>query len=486
MMKRLSNRRPVFWIACCFLLSFIAPTLLAQEVVFRPVAYPRALRNPLKGFTSGSEWQTLQHTYIRWNELEDDESDGIDRIIAILNQKWDGFEEKNIKAIPRVYLHWEKEDQYFWPSDMSAGDYTSPQFEKRLLRLIKRLGQCWNNDPRVAFVELGIFGKWGEQHSPSPTPRMQTIAADAFREAFPDKLVSVRHPWSEFQSQPFGAYWDSWAHIQQMWPHGNEIAKLNQNGRWKHAYIGGEVAYNWGDYKTQPGSSPTDSVVDPIHRNHVINSIRWLHCTQLKWIAKYDPDAPGANAGAEEVQKALGYRFVIEEASFSVADAQLDVSLMVRNEGSAPFYYAWPLEISLLDPDTKEPVWKQIFTNVDLRSWLPGDQWTPPIWNTSDDWPGVTGTWEAKTPQWKIPPKTIPVNQTFSLPAMTGSYALAIAILDPANGEPAVRFANTNHWVGGRHPLGIIDLDDRKAKPLAIDTPFDDPYDDHSLHYGQP
>ena len=74
--------------------------------------------------------------------------------------------------------------------------------------------------PGVAFIELGIFGKWGEHHSPAPEPFMQDIAGDAFAQAFSDKIVSVRHAWREFQNHDFGEYWDSFAHYDQMWPHG--------------------------------------------------------------------------------------------------------------------------------------------------------------------------------------------------------------------------------------------------------------------------
>ncbi len=94
-----------------------------------------------------------------------------------------GIEEKNVKIIPRVYLHWSG-NRTFWPEDMKEFDYSSQQFQSRVLRLIKRLGECWDNDPRVAFVEMGIFGKWGEQGSPFPTPDVEKLVGDAFAEAF--------------------------------------------------------------------------------------------------------------------------------------------------------------------------------------------------------------------------------------------------------------------------------------------------------------
>jgi hypothetical protein len=145
----------------------------------RPKEYPRALRNPLMGFRPdlgrhafGHEYATLARHYIKWNEIENDELDGIDRIRAFCNEKWKGVEAANIKVIPRVYLHWSKDDQKYWPADMKADDYASDQFKGRVLRLVARLGECWDNDPRVAFIQMGLIGKWGEHHSPvfKPTP----------------------------------------------------------------------------------------------------------------------------------------------------------------------------------------------------------------------------------------------------------------------------------------------------------------------------
>jgi hypothetical protein len=182
----------------------------------------------LKGFTTRGinhhPWATTAQVYIQWNELENNEADGIEKIKEFCDKKWSGIEDKNIKVIPRVYLHWSGNRKY-WPEDMQVDDYSSKQFQERVLRLIKRLGECWDNDPRIAFVEMGIFGQWGEHHSPSPTEEMQKLAGDAFARAFKNKKVSVRHNWAEFAEHPFGEYWDSWAHYDQMWPHGNSIKK---------------------------------------------------------------------------------------------------------------------------------------------------------------------------------------------------------------------------------------------------------------------
>jgi hypothetical protein len=52
----------------------------------------------------------------------------------------------------------------------------------------------------------------------------------------------------------------------------------------------------------------------------------------------------------------------------------LTVSFSGRNTGSAPFYYDWPLVVSLLD-ESNNVVWSAEFDSVDIRTWMPGDKW---------------------------------------------------------------------------------------------------------------
>jgi autotransporter-associated beta strand protein len=118
------------------------------EVV--PTPYDKALRNPMKGLTTrrihDHPWATLAHSYIRWNEIENDESDGIKKIRSVTEKKWGNIASRNIKVIPRVYLDWNGK---FWPADMTPDDYTSEQFKHRVVRLVERLSILWDNDPRV-------------------------------------------------------------------------------------------------------------------------------------------------------------------------------------------------------------------------------------------------------------------------------------------------------------------------------------------------
>jgi hypothetical protein len=459
-----------------------------NEISIEPLAYEHALRNPMKGFTTRGiadhPWATTAQTYIRWNELENSESDGIDKIKKVCNEKWQGIEGKNVKVIPRVYLHWSG-NRKFWPADMQEDDYTSEQFQVRVLRLIKRLGACWDNDPRVAFVEMGIFGKWGEQHSPLPTAEMEKLVGEAFAKAFKNKKVSVRRNWERFTDHPYGIYWDSWAHYNQMWPHGNSIKQMNEKGRYLENYVGGEAAYDWGDGDIQPGSSPTASVAIEKHRNFVIHSIRWLHCTQLRWIEDYDRDNEAAAEGAEQIQKVFGYRYILDEVRFSLEDS-LKIAFDLTNTGSAPFYYDWPVEVALLDTKNFKPVWKSTFSNVDIRNWLPGESWTAPDWKKVENWSEYVAdsNWNASgRGEWEIQPEKYTVEGKFKADVPAGTYIISLAILDPAGNLPSLRFATGNYLKGGRHPFGTINFKTNRSKPLPSDFTFDDPADDNSLFY---
>ena len=76
-------------------------------ITVKPKEYVSALRNPLKGFRDNypHPYGTVNKTYIPWNELENNESDGLDKIRAYCNQIWKHYPEHNVKAIPRVWLY---------------------------------------------------------------------------------------------------------------------------------------------------------------------------------------------------------------------------------------------------------------------------------------------------------------------------------------------------------------------------------------------
>ena len=116
--------------------------------------------------------------------------------------------------------------------------------------------------------------------------------------------------------------------------------------------------------------------------------------------------------------------------------------MLIKNTGSAPFYQNWPVRLNLLDPLSNRLVWSQEIENVDIRTWLPGDDW------------------DEKAARYRVPAKTycvdtiVPLADYPKLPL--GEYVVALSIPDPELEELSLRLAIQNYFEGDFHPLGIV------------------------------
>lgn len=488
--------------------------------VIHPKEYTGAMKNPLMGLTGKDffvntandeyclydqtldymPWASMMMTYIPWDALENDESDTIEDIAEYCNQRWRGkdangewhsYEEYGIKVIPRVYLRFPTDFGTFyglggdhWPDDMKTGDFTSAQFDARLKRLIERLGKLWDNDPRVAYIQMGIDGTWGEQHGTSEPANL----AKYFNDNFKNKQVQVRYynkdRWKDYQ---FGQYNDS-------------IGDLRTDpDKWPSCAIGGEPAYDYGSGAANiHGSCPHVTSMEREYTYNTANMIRKTHSVYLTWLGDnvygtrwsdggdqhgegtgyYYQNKAALDEGAELLQKELGYRYVMSEFSYTKEvspGGKLDVAFQVQNKGSAPMYYNWPVQVSLKDPDSGKVVWSDTFKEVDIREWQPGTGYT--------DFDKKTGKWSQSVLNYTNEPKTHTVEETFTLSDKVESgkdYVIQLAVLDPEGGNmPSLRFAMENYYKGGYHPMGYIgvgktpetiELDPEEFDSLAVDT----------------
>ncbi|HEX5223088.1 MAG TPA: DUF4832 domain-containing protein [Verrucomicrobiae bacterium] len=458
----------------------------------RPAEYPHAFANPLKGFRpdipspdggSGrgldNPLVTVARHYIRWNQIEDSASDGVDAIREFCNPRWAGLERRNLKIIPRVYLYWP--EQYFWPRDLRAGDYGSRKFLHRLEQFILKLGEAWNKDGRIAYVETGIVGPCGEQWGPTPHWELRKVMGDTYQAAFPDKLCMIRYPW-QWPEYRFGVFWDSWGTHKDT-DHMLEVLESPELAdSWKTRVRGGEISYGFGE---PPGDDPNDAMAKSVHSDWIECLVRRGHWNHLGWVAEYDWKRPASVSHGERLQKAFGYRFVLEEVNYSAsvnAGEKLEVSFTVRNTGSSPFYYNWPVTACLLDERTRKCVWQERFPNVDLRQWLPGDRWMQfADWNVERKHYVLN----QQPARYEIAPVAHRIYGQFALPRQLrrGVYTLALAILDPASGTPACRFANQNYFRGGWHPIGRIGVRQEISNAELAAEEFDDLAADQTIGY---
>ncbi|MFZ4766415.1 MAG: DUF4832 domain-containing protein, partial [Roseimicrobium sp.] len=472
-------------------------------VTVTPPEFQGAINNPLKGFRDYKKggYGLVERQYIKWSDIEVCAGDSVERIVAHTNKitifKGKRFEELNVKLVPRVYLDWNdevgagKDQRQHWPADLHAFDYDSPAFQGRLKAFVAKLGQAWDNDPRIFAVQMGLIGHYGEHHTPAPTADQRRLLAEAFKAAFKNKPVLVRHTDAEFMEAGFGIYYDTFAYIDREPPEGSKEQFPWQATHvypdiWKRAPIEGEVEYNWQAQRDNAkpkqtfGRTPDETMKEPAYRRYMLDKIRRYHASYLGWIDNYDESNREVLAGAAELQKVFGYRFVLDSVSYpktAKPDSKLTVKLAVRNAGSAPFYLDWPVAVALLDPETKKPVWSGPLSGLDIRKWLPGEDW------------------DSAAFAYRRAAKQNLSSGTAMLPSgiKAGHYILALGILDRQGGMvPSARFATENYFRGGWHPFGFIGIgkapEDVALKNIALDSPasLDSPAFDDSLSYKVP
>lgn len=483
---------------CVALASAIAASTRGDDsVTVKLREFEGAINNPLKGFrTYHSDGYGLLHRqYIGWNDIELSAEDSVERIIARTNEitrhRGRSFGELNVKLVPRVYLDWDgtlgtaDRPKQHWPEDLAEFDYDSLAFQARLERLIAKLGEAWDNDPRIFAIQMGLIGYWGEHHTPAPTKSQRRLLTAAFKKAFKNKPILVRHTDAEFMEAGFGIYYDTFANVSREPPHGDkhqfpwQATHLFPN-IWKHAPVEGEVEYNWqmdrkdADAEGTFGRTPDETMRVPAYRRYMIDKIRRYHATYLGWISRYSSADPLVLEGAAEVQKAFGYRFVIDSVTYPAASqpgAYLPVQMTVRNNGSAPFYLNWPVAVALIDPRSRKPVWSAPLDGIDVRQWLPGEDW------------------DSEAFAYRAAAKHYHASGSATLPddISPGEYILAIAILDREGGMvPSVRFAIENYFTGGWHPIGFIGVGAAPRETALKGIAFDSPAFDRTLSYMVP
>jgi len=428
---------------------------------FMPSRYPREA-----AFRYGEYTSTFKH-YIPYTDLENNVSDGVDKIKNWCNYSWANIEKHNSKVIPRVVIYYPGTGQW-WPSGVPNNGtperWTTEELKTRLISFIQKLGAAWDNDPRVCAIEMGLWGSWGEQHiwpdqirvtnsqgSVSYTDRMpasfQQTLGEAFSKSFTNKIVMVRYQ-NTFTNYDFGYHWDSFAQPYDIgwanWMTNTDI--------WTSRMLSGEVAYDWGD-QSNLGGNPDGTLSSTKNTQYVIGMIRSTHMSSLGWISEYTKDNPTISINAALMQKELGYRFFISQAVFEdylpIGSKNFAGQIQIKNIGNAPFYYPWPICFYLLN--SNKTIISKYHADSDIRACLPGN--------------------------------TYNVDVSFPVPSYLkpGIYTLAISINDPAGDVPSLRFANLNYFRGGLTPIGKFGYGQFNSTQNL--GPFDTLKSDNTLFY---
>lgn len=487
----------------CFL--FIKSTIIFSQntVTVFPKEFENALKNPLKGFrpdlnqafNTSSPYTTIVRHYIKWSEIEANENDDYTKIIEYSNELWKDLPNRNIKVIPRIYVDWNKKiGNEFWPNDilektgLAANDpnlWRTQIVKDRLVSLIYKMGKAWNNDHRVAWIQTGLVGYWGEQENPVGVDEedFTVILGNAFHKAFPNKKLVVRNQnkWDK-NNHKWGVYWDSFAHPGQENGSWANIRHTNSENRYLNQVVEGEVAYDWGENAFDPiyGGEPTITLGNNKFTDNMIDVIRELHATGLGWISSYKLNAEHntnpeiVKANADRIQKEFGYRFLITEfSSNSRTNKQrnLHLKFKIKNIGSAPFYENWPLAVVIIDESSKKIISKEVLKNIDITSWKPGNNYN----------------YDSKS--YLNPAKEFVYNAKITIPKAIpkGQYLIGLSILEPNSQSPGVFFAIDNFIaISQSQPLLRVGVDEELKGSHHINFAFDNPLLDDARYYSLP
>ena len=407
-----------------------------------PADTERVLFNPLMGYAPDARYEDevgesrLVYMEVLWSELEPSEGAFAFDALAKKNHldRWRLAGKRVVLRFicdkPGDQPHRDIPDWLYQKTggDGAAYDYEgkrgfSPNYENPVFieyhrRAVRALGERFGGDLFVAYIELGSLGHWGEWHVrydagipriPKAEVREEYIAP--YLDAFPNAKLMMRRPFNTAADHGFGLYDDMAGHPTDTrewldWiQNGGDYRQAEEEDAlspmpdaWKSAPIGGE--FN------------SDLSMDWMLRFQLDQTLELLRASHTTFLGPKAPTERDENCGegAEAVLRTIGYRLRISRAQIThtMFRGQVQVKLTWENDGIAPMYWDWPVELLLID----SAGWAVGRIPVDLR--------TTQI----------------------LPGKAIVTTTAFSWKdAYAGAVKLGVAISDPEAGEADVELA---------------------------------------------
>lgn len=429
---------------------------------FYPVETFETLTNPYIGWAPIADGEpyyqphTLVFIKVSWKDLEP-EKGIIDFAKLESNNKFSYWKNKGVKAILRIYSDYPGVNKHYdipaWLYKEINGDgsyYTidselfgfSPNYNNQVFienhkNLIEKLAQRYNNDSFISFIQLGSLGHWGEWHTEYantsskskyfPAEDVANQYVQHYINYFPNKKLLMRYPRTIAKTKNLGLYNDMFGNKEYTDDYINSIKNgtddyiLKENypampDFWKTSASGGEI-----------GNYPGLLYFEDKNINETLKQINDCH---VSWLG---PSCPAKVPKDSNLQKNLdqainlmGYRYVITKSQFPEimkSGAKNNIQLTIENKGCAPFYFDWPIEISLSEKDGSLKYTEIV--NTDIKEWLPGKNLSEILLN-------------------------LPENIS------SGNYIMKIAILNPETNKPAVKFAINGKDNNLRYNIGSV------------------------------
>ncbi len=325
-----------------------------------------------------------------------------------------------------------KEFQYLEKGPMRwTPDYDDPVFQKAHFRLIEELGKRYDGHRDLDLIDIGSVGLWGEWHMSNtgvemPPPATQRKIIEAWCRAFPKtprvmllaEADALKYAftqgcgWRADCLGDMGGFSKRWSHMKDLYP--RQLEACGAADVWKTAPVAFEDCWDMRKWKQEGWDIPF--IFDYALSTHTsfVNN-------------KSAPIPDGTRPEIERLLKKLGYRLVLRslEHDASIARGEkLALKMAWENVGVAPPYRDERLALRLTDRAGKHVT---LVGKTSVRGWLPGK---------------------------------IDAAEPLEIPKglESGSYKLAIGIVDPSEHLPEVRLAIEGRDAEGWYPLSEMTI----------------------------
>lgn len=461
-MLRISSRQPLLLVFVAYLLALASlPHVLAAPSAFTPTAIPLSqpeIVNPLRGYIKwGGGSETIPQaepskdwtTRISWSDIET--SEGVydwSLTDKMLNQATSegrrmSFGFRDMRESGMYFPAYLK--PYSWTAinyetgkEIVVPDYNSPVYQARMRAFIKAAGERY--DGRLGFVDIRMFGKWGEWHLYSidytKAPSGIKPATEATKRAIVDAHIAS-FPKTQLVMMTADSYALKYAMMDAAptFPVGWRADCFGLLG-----YTDNFLAKRIDDY---PGLEAVFKerwkiapVVAEMCNPDAATLLREVQTHHVAVIGNgnmndaWDTASSSERAMFQEAGKRAGYRFVLRQVTAdSLADGKLTINAQWLNEGVTPTYEPWQVRWQLRNPSTNALVWEGV-SQANLRTLLP----------------------TAGTP--------VAISDTFTLPTSVtrGTYRLTLLITDPRNIRKPLRLAINGKQSDNSYLLGDVSL----------------------------
>jgi hypothetical protein len=357
----------------------------------------RARNNPLKGFITSYLWgdpesdfpDQMEFLYLPmntlWNASGDTLEEGLEPYLV-------AAEGRGHHAVLRVYIDYPSKPSGL-PEHLSGSvscepysehgggcspDYSDPELVDAMTGLIAAMGDRYDGDHRLGFIQLGLLGFWGEWHTWPysdwfPSEEIQNTILHAYDSAFSITHLQIRRAAASSVGLRMGFHDDSFAYstlgeIDWFFLPGLESAGAAE--RWREVPVGGELRP-----ELQSSVFRSDYVLGE-YAQDMTACIEETHASYLLNYYAFNGDDLGYTGDervrAEDAALRLGYQFEMLGATANISEMSegtitLGLELELSQTGVAPFYY--PLSIELMSPVLSGPR----MGHSSLHTLMPGD-----------------------------------------------------------------------------------------------------------------